>query len=161
MIQKLNSKMIRQMHFMYMGKFLFHLGIDIQKSREKVWITFNDTTVSGMRQSVLHCFRGFRGRGRPSILTRNPKSLHVSDCNVLTSSGGAATSGMWVSLRQLLFKNFWQASWERPIFTYYNNRAQQGHYSRIYGIHTGTYSTVTLAEWRQSLKRRHITQSLL
>ena len=145
MIQKVNSKMIRQMHFMYMGKFLFHLGIGIQKSREKVWITFNDTTVSGMRQPVLH---GFRGRGRPSILSRNPKSLHVSDCNVLRWC-----CNFWnVSLKQLLFKNFWQASWERPIFTYYNNRAQQGLYSRIYNT---VYIQVHTVQQRKHSIHKH------
>ena len=92
------------MHFMYMGKILFHLSVCIQKTGEKVRVTFGDTTVSGMGQPVLHGFRGLhgftgRGRGRPSILTGNPISLHVSDCNVL----GLYCIFLNVSLKQLLF----------------------------------------------------------
>ena len=80
MIQKVNSKMIRQMHFMYMGKFFFHLDIGIQKSREKIWITFGDTIVSGMGQPVLHGFRGLHGftgsgRGRPSIYSHRESNI--------------------------------------------------------------------------------------
>ena len=149
MIQKVNSKVIRQMHFVYMGKFLFHLSVSIQKTREKIWITFGDTTVSGMGQPVLHGFRGLRGftgrgRGWPSILTGNPISLHVSDCNVLRR----CCIFLNVSLKQLLFKNLLQATFgiqgkDTYVCTYINNRAPGALFENIrYWVTGGTYSTV-------------------
>ena len=81
MIQKIDAKMVCQVTFMYGSEFFLYLGISFQMFCEEIWTTFDHTTISGMSQPVLHGFRG-RGRGRPSILTRNPKSLHVSDCDV-------------------------------------------------------------------------------